>query len=259
VGGAFSDAGFAASDAGAATGLDSGYVGAGTADYGAGAAGGGTGAADFNDATGTYTSPTGDTTTLPNQAANTLDSGTGNSSLDNALKQLGAAGNGAMKYAPLASLGMNAYAQHKAQSAADQLKGVAQPASDVSNQLLGQYKSGTLNPSDAFAIAQWSQQQTASIKNYYAQAGLSNSSMEASALSQVGAQADAMRSQALTAMMNSGLQAAGLAQGPQVAAVNASVAADQQLSQASSSFMAALAKMNTQQTGTTSTTTTPGG
>ena len=262
AGGAFSDAGFAASDVGAATGLDSSYVGAGTADYSAGA---GSGVPGFNDATGQYTDSIGSGSAqqvTPDVNSVNADNGvtpTGNSSIDNALKQLGAFGSTASKFAPVASLGMNAYAQHKAQSAADQLKGVAKPASDVSNKLLGQYQSGTLNPADAYAIAQWSQQQTASIKNYYANAGLSNSSMEAEALSKVGAQADAMRSQAVQSLLTSGLSAAGLAQGPQVAAVNASVAADQQLSQASSNFMAALAKMNTQQTGTTSTTTTPGG
>lgn len=262
AGGAFSDAGFAASDAGAATGLDSSYVGAGTADYSAGA---GSGVPGFNDATGQYTDSIGSGSAqqvTPDVNSVNADNGvtpTGNSSIDNALKQLGAFGSTASKFAPVASLGMNAYAQHKTQSAADKLNGVAKPASDVSNKLLGQYQSGTLNPADAYAIAQWSQQQTASIKNYYANAGLSNSSMEAEALSKVGAQADSMRSQAVQSLLSGGLQAAGLAQGPQVAAVNASVAADQQLSQASSNFMAALAKMNTQQTGTASTTTTPGG
>jgi hypothetical protein len=182
---------------------------------------------------------------------------TGNSSINSALSQLGALGKGASQYAPLAGLGMSAYAQHKAQSAADQLKGIAAPSSAVSNQLLGQYQTGTLNANDAYQIAQYEQQQTASIKQYYASAGLSNSSMESEALSQVAMQGNAMRAQAVQNLLSGGLQAAGVAQGPQVAAVQASVAADQQLGQASAAFMQALAKMNSSQ-GTPSTTSNAG-
>lgn len=209
------------------------------------------GASDFNDAAGTQSINGGpETQVSPNAEqvdANNVANGvtpTGNSSLDNALKQLGAVGKTAGQFAPLAALGLDAYGQHKAQGAAQQLNDIAKPVSAVENKLLGQYQSGQLNPADAYQINTWAQNQTNSVKQYYANAGLGNSSMEADALSNIQAQANAMRSQAVQNLLTGGLQAAGVAQGPQVAAVQASVAADQQLQQASSSFMQALAKMN---------------
>jgi hypothetical protein len=170
---------------------------------------------------------------------------TGNDSIDNALKQLGAGGKGVMQYAPLAGLGLSAYENHKAQSASQSLNNVAAPTLNTSNQLLQQFQSGQLNASDSYAINTFEQQQTAKINQYYASAGLSNSSMEADAIGQVQAQGEAMRSQALQTMLSNGLQAAGVAQGPQLAAVQASVAADNAMSAASANFMQALAKMNT--------------
>ena len=184
----------------------------------------------------------------PGTPAASSQGGTGNASIDSALKQLGVLGKSASQYAPLAGLGVSAMANKKAQSAASSLNGVAAPALDTSNQLLSQFKTGQLNAADSYAIQNMVQQQTASIKQYYASAGLSNSSMEAEALNQIGVQAQAMREQALQNMLSQGLQSAGVAQGPQIAAVQASVAADNELSQASSNFMAALAKMNTSNT-----------
>ena len=195
--------------------------------------------------------------TSDNVANATSSSGglTGNSSIDSALQQLGAAGSTALKYAPLAGLGLNYEAYKKGSSAASSLNSIAAPSSAVSNQLLSNYQTGTINPSDAFQISQWAQQQTAATQQYYANAGLSNSSMEAAALGQIQSQAVAMRGQALQNVLSAGLQAAGVAQGPQMAAVQASVAADNALSSASSNFINALAKMNTAGTTTTTTTT----
>ena len=178
-----------------------------------------------------------------------------NSSITSALKQLGAYGKTALSVGkdvagiatPIASLLMAKKAQTAATTtgatAQNQLNAIAAPASAVSNQLLTNYQSGTLSTADQQSIAQYGQQQQAQIKQYYANAGLSNSSMEASALAQVGVQQNQMMQQALNNELSGGLSAAGVAQGPQLAGVTAATTADQQSQQAMTNFMQTLAKM----------------
>jgi hypothetical protein len=200
-----------------------------------------------------------DTTSDPyaNETNKFLDQGSGptsvqtgvtpetNSSISNALKQLGVTGDNAFKYGlPAASLGMNAVAQHKATSAADQLKQIAQPASSTSNNLLSKFNSGQISAADSYAINQQMQNSIAQAKQYYASAGLSNSSMEHEAIQNIQNNAENQRQQALQNMLTQGLSAAGTAQGPQLAAIQAGVQSDAQLQQATANFMSALARMN---------------
>ena len=183
-----------------------------------------------------------------------------NSSITSALKQLGVTPGNALKYGvPVASLAMNGKAQHKAQSAADQLNKIAQPASSTSNNLLSKFNSGQISAADSYAINQQMQQSIAQAKQYYASAGLSNSSMEHEAIQTIQNNAENQRQQALQNMLTQGLSAAGTAQGPQIAAVNASVQSDAQLQKATSDFMAALARMNAGGTTPNQPTPTPSG
>lgn len=141
------------------------------------------------------------------------------------------------------SLAMQAKNRSSAQS---QLNAAAAPSQGVEKQLLNQFQTGQLTGADAQAIAQWTQQQTAQVNQYYQQAGLSNSSMHQAALTQVSQQADQMRQQALNNMLSNGLSAAGVANPLISAGVTAGVQQDGQTMQTMQNFLNTLARMNTQ-------------
>lgn len=147
--------------------------------------------------------------------------------------------------APYAGLAASVYGQRQQAGAQKQFQKLAQPVSDASNQLLNQFKAGQLNPTDQYAIAQWSDQAKAQAKQYYAKAGLSNSSMEQSALAQIDAQGENMRQQAVQSLLTNGLKAAGVANPTLTAGINAGVKQDQETQTALADFMKVLAGMNT--------------
>ena len=161
-----------------------------------------------------------------------------------------------------ANLGLGAASLAKqltgAGSAQKQFNAAAAPTSAVSNQLLQQFQTGQINGADAYAITQYSQQQKASIDQYYAKAGLSNSSMHQQALAQVDQQAEAMRQQAVQNLLKSGLSAAGVSNPLISSGITAGVNQDAASMKAMQDFIAQLAKMNTPQASQPATTGTPG-
>lgn len=120
----------------------------------------------------------------------------------------------------------------------------ATPAQNASNQILQQYQSGQLNPADQYNIAQWEQEQTQAVQQYYQSAGLGNSSMAQEAVAQVSSQAQAMRQQAQQNLLQSGLSAAGVANSATGQAVSLQIQQDQQAQQAQQQFLQALALMS---------------
>lgn len=164
--------------------------------------------------------------------------------VSSALKQLGGYGKNALTgLSLLNSLRAQNAMKKNGADAAGQYNSIAKPTLDVSNQLLTNFKNGQISAADQQAIAQWQQQQMAQTNQYYAKAGLSNSSMHSDAVSKIAQQADSMRQQAVQNLLTGGLKAAGLAQGPQLAAVNASLQSDQAAQQATQNFLMQLAKM----------------
>ena len=126
-----------------------------------------------------------------------------------------------------------------------QFNNIAAGTKAASDALLQQFKSGTLNGADAFAIQQWAQQSKAAVDQYYAKAGLSNSSMHTDAVNQINAQAEAMRQQAIQNLLTQGLKAAGVSDPTLVAGINAGLKQDDQSMQAMQNFLNQLSKMNT--------------
>ena len=161
--------------------------------------------------------------------------------------------------APYASLASNLYAMQKAGSAADALKKSAGTTGNVGSKLLSNFQSGQLSGADQQAIAQYGTQQTAAVNDYYAKAGLSNSSMHTQALQQVQQQAETMRQQALQNMLSQGLSATGTTNNALTAAANAGLAQSKDTSAAMQDFMKALSQMNAQPGATPTVTPTPGG
>ena len=117
----------------------------------------------------------------------------------------------------------------------------ATPAQTTSNKILDQYNSGQLNPADQYNIAKWAQDAKASKQQYYAQAGLSDSSMATQDIASIDAQASAMRDQALQNMLQGGLAAAGIANSATGQAVQLQMQQDQQAQQAQQNFFEMLA------------------
>ena len=169
----------------------------------------------------------------------------------------------ALKYGkqalPYASLANNLYAAHKAGSAGSALTNSANQTGNVGSKLLAGFQSGQLSGADQQAIAQYGQQQTAAVNDYYAKAGLSNSSMHTQALQQVQQQAETMRQQALQNMLSQGLSATGTTNSALTAAANAGLAQSKDTSAAMQDFMKALSQMNAQPGATPTVTPTPGG
>lgn len=123
--------------------------------------------------------------------------------------------------------------------------GTGKHSADIANQIMDQYQKGQLNPADAYAIDKFTKDSIAQTENYYAKAGLSDSSMKTQAISEINAKAAAMKDQALQNMLQSAFQAADISQGPVQNAVQQQIAADQQAQQAQSSFFQTLAMIGT--------------
>ena len=150
-----------------------------------------------------------------------------------------------------------------------QYQNVAAGSKAASDQLLAQFKSGQLTGADSFAIADWTQKQKAATDQYFAKAGLSNSSMHQQALlqsllqsmhqqalQQIDTQAEGMRQQAVQSLLTNGLSAAGVSDPTLRAGITAGLQNDQASMKAMQDFLGTLAKMNTPQASQTG---TPGG
>ena len=107
--------------------------------------------------------------------------------------------------------------------------------------MLANFNKGQLQPQDQYNIAKWQQDRLQASNDYYAKAGLADSSMAQEAAAGITAQGEAMKGQALTNMLNNGLAAAGVANTYTQQQVQLQVQQDQQLQQSQSNFMQILA------------------
>lgn len=186
-------------------------------------------------------------------------------------KLSGITGNQLLTGASVGLMGLNAINQKKAGSTlAKDLTAAGQPASSTAadllqqsktgplattaNSLIADYQSGKINSSTQFDIDKWKQQQIAATKNYYAKAGIPDSSAALHAVSQIEAQAEAMQDAARQNLLTQGiaafnsnnaltgqaLSAEQLAQQPLIAAATANANSDQALSSASASALNSL-------------------
>ena len=147
------------------------------------------------------------------------------------------------KYAMPLAMGLSTVASmgKKPTDYTPQLNALSAPAQGAANTLLSNYSAGKLNPSDQVQIDSWEQQQIAQTKDFYARSGQGDSTAMQQQVGQIQAQAQGMRSQALTGMLNSGLQAIGVAAGPVTTAIQAQIAQDQQMQAAQSQLFMTLA------------------
>lgn len=157
--------------------------------------------------------------------------GTSQSTVD---KALGAA----TKYGPLALSGAGLFqGQSAAKAAGKQIASVGQPQRDAASALLTQYNSGKLNAGDAASVQQFTTDALAKSRQYFAQAGLSNSSQAAAAEAQIQAQAAAMQSQMLQGYLTSAMNELNITDANQVAGITAELQGDQQATASAANFL----------------------
>lgn len=110
------------------------------------------------------------------------------------------------KYGPLAMYGLGQMGQmQQGQQMQKAMANVGAPQRAEGQRLLAQYQSGQINPGDQYAIDQWKQSAIAQSRQYFAQAGQSDSSQAKEAEKQIEAQAVNMRQTALQNILQQGL------------------------------------------------------
>lgn len=122
---------------------------------------------------------------------------------------------------------------------ANQYRGLASAQRGAGEDLVAQYRSGKLNQADQYAIDQWEQGAIAQTKDYYARAGLSDSSMAKNAEASIHNAAVARKQEALNNLLTMGTNILNITDRYQAMAVHAELAANQALGVTAINFMAA--------------------
>ena len=122
----------------------------------------------------------------------------------------------------------------------DEIKALGGPQRDIANQLLAQYKSGTLNAADSFKIQQTKQAAINRANDFYAKAGIPDSTQLQGTLHDIDVQADAQTEQARQNLLTQGLNELNVTDQTQVEAIKAQIAGDQAAAKALTDFMTML-------------------
>lgn len=148
-----------------------------------------------------------------------------------------------------AGIGVNVLSQINARKQGkqldQQLRASAAPASSVANQLISEGLSGKPSASAAFDISKWTQATKSAIRQRYANMGRdpSNDSAAAKELADVDAKAVAMRDAAAQGLLQGGLNAAQIAQGPTTQAALAAAQQDKELGASIANTLTALGQL----------------
>ena len=162
-----------------------------------------------------------------------------------------------------AGLGLSAYGQYKSaqnqKSLQDQLNQQAQLTRPAAQELMSQYQSGTIGAAQEKQIADYTNQQKATIKQRYAKMGRDPNydSAAQQEMANVDVQAASMRDTALQNVLSSGLKASGVTAGPAQQAIMAGYQQDQAAQKAQADFLAALANMQARGSGSPTTPAVP--
>jgi hypothetical protein len=122
----------------------------------------------------------------------------------------------------------------------DEIKALGGPQRDIANQLLAQYKAGTINAADAFNIQQTKQAAINRANDFYAKAGIPDSSQLQGTIANINQQADAQTEQARQNLLTQGLNELNVTDQTQVEAIKAQIAGDQAAAKALQDFMVML-------------------
>ena len=125
----------------------------------------------------------------------------------------------------------------------DEIKALGGPQRDIANQLLAQYKAGTLNAADSFKIQQTKQAAINRANDFYAKAGIPDSTQLQGTLHDIDVQADAQTEQARQNLLKQGLDELNVTDNTQVEAIKAQIAGDQEAAKALTAFMQMLGSL----------------
>ena len=162
-----------------------------------------------------------------------------------------------------AGLGLSGYSQYKSaqnqKALQDQLDKQAQLTRPAAEKLMSQYQSGTIGAAQEKQIADYTNQQKATIKQRYAKMGRDPNydSAAQQEMANVDVQAASMRDTALQNVLSSGLKASGVTAGPAQQAIMAGYQQDQTAQKAQADFLAALANMQARGSGSPTTPAVP--
>ena len=162
-----------------------------------------------------------------------------------------------------AGLGLSGYSQYKSaqnqKTLQEQLDKQAQLTRPASEKLMSQYQSGTIGAAQEKQIADYTNQQKATIKQRYAKMGRDPNydSAAQQEMANVDVQAASMRDTALQNVLSSGLKASGVTAGPAQQAIMAGYQQDQAAQKAQADFLAALANMQARGSGSPTTPAVP--
>lgn len=131
-----------------------------------------------------------------------------------------------------------------------QLNDLAATGSQAAKDLISSYRSGQLSAAQQAGLDQLTQGTKNQINQYFASIGQSDSTAHMQALAQVDQQALGMKQQMLDNMLNQGLQAIGVAQGPLGTIANYRVQQDKNLTDAFGNFANAVGQVFGRQAGT---------
>ena len=145
-------------------------------------------------------------------------------------------------YGPLGltatNLLMNKGAQNKF---ASQMANVGSTQTAAANTMLSDAQAGKVNPADAYNIKTWADQAKAQAKQYYASAGLSDSSMATQAMADIDARANGMVQNALQTQLTTALNQLNISDQNQINAIKAEMAANSAAGTQGTAFLNALA------------------
>ncbi len=164
-----------------------------------------------------------------------------------------------LKYGPLGiSLLKGVMGKDAANKAAAAYNNVGTQQRQTASGLVTAYNNGTLNPAESAGIDKWAQQQIASLRQFYANAGTADSTQAKQAEAAVMQQATDMKNKATQDLLKVGLNELNTLDTNTVRGITANLQGDQAAQQAQANFAMTFAKLigSTGQTPTPSTSTT---
>lgn len=141
--------------------------------------------------------------------------------------------------ASAAALGVNLFAaaraNRKGADAPGDIAAIAKPFQTQGQAMIDQYNKGIINPADEFNINKWVSDNVARTRDFYARAGMADSTAAQNAIAQIEAQGQSMRDTSLKGLLSQGMQILGMATGPLEAAAEAELNNDASLTKSISS------------------------
>lgn len=156
--------------------------------------------------------------------------------LDNVLSQ--ATLDKIMKYGPLIPGVLGAVNQSGAgKDIASRISSIPESTRAVGESITQGFLNGTLNPADLAGIDKWERDSIAASRQFFARAGTSRSTQSLTSEAEIRKKAEEMRAQARQNLLTTGINALGISDKYEAAAIEAELQADRQMNQYVTNFL----------------------